>query len=231
MTPLRRLAMKISDGVVRLAPGAKDWARATAREIEFIEDDWVALRWALGSTRILLGRSEIPISSLVEVPQAAPRFAKEIHKRTVGGCVFCVVGTVWFGLGSYLLWNPTQRIGCYLLAGSMLYMAYQLLARRGTLSLRGELPASPNAYRSELERQRDYHCGGWLWSRVILMVPGFLLFCFGGVIALPRLTRFFAMWAAVFLILCVLAVPRNLRVARRYQRRMDDLDVIVKGEI
>ena len=44
MTALRRLAVRISQVVVRLAsPGAKDWAKATAREVELIRPDWFFL--------------------------------------------------------------------------------------------------------------------------------------------------------------------------------------------
>ena len=54
MTLLRRVAVWISNGVVRRAsPGAKEWAEATAHEVEFIEGDWAALGWALGSVRVL----------------------------------------------------------------------------------------------------------------------------------------------------------------------------------
>ena len=91
MTRLRRLAMKVSCGVVRLAPPeAREWARATAREIEFIESDWAALGWALGGLRILWQPSEHRLASQADVPQAARQFAKEIRKRTVIGCAACI---------------------------------------------------------------------------------------------------------------------------------------------
>lgn len=199
MTALRKLALKVSDFVVQFAsPGSKDWARATLREIEFIEDDWTALRWALGSTRILLQRRELPISSVAEVPQAALRFAKEIRKRTVAGCIVCLTEAVWFGVFAHRMPNPIQRMGCYLLVGAMLYMLIQLLARRGALSLGGELPADPDAYRSELERQRDFHRDGWLWSRAIAMTPGLPLICLGGAIAHPASAHRLGVMAAYF---------------------------------
>jgi hypothetical protein len=127
--------------------------------------------------------------------------------------------------------NPTQRLGCYLLVGAMLYMLLQLFARRGALSAKGDVPASANAYRLELERQLDFHSGGWLWSRIILMVPGFLLFCLGGAIAHPSLTRPYGMIAVIFVLLFGLAVPENRRLARRYQSRLDDLDAVEKNEV
>lgn len=57
MTVLRGLATRIADRTVRWAsPSAKEWAKATAREVEFIPSDWRALAWAIGSTRVLLDR-------------------------------------------------------------------------------------------------------------------------------------------------------------------------------
>lgn len=244
-TPLRRWAMKISCVVVRLAPeGAKDWAQATAREMEFIESDWAALRWALGSVRILLRPAEPRLVSLAEVPQASLRFAKEIHKRTVTGVITCALEIVYFA--SLLYRNrmraPMHRMGFYLLIGGMLYMTLQLLARRSGLPSRQDSPVSPAAYRLELERQRDFHAGGWLWSRVILLVPGPLLLlsnmgqAFSHTAYSPGSAAETALLDAllilvVFFALLVLAIPLNKFVARKYQRRIDDLDSIETGKI
>jgi len=231
MTPLRRLALKIASGVVRVAsPGAKEWAKATSREIGFIESDWAALGWALGSLRILFRPSEMRIASLADVPLSASQFVREIRKRTIVGSAVCVIETIWIGSTIHALRNPTQRLGCCLLIAAMLFLTVQLLARRGTLRSTCTSPASPTAYRLELKRQRDFHCGGWLWSRAIVMVPGFLLFCLGGAIAHPANSRPPATMAVVFLVICVLAIPNNLRVAHRYQRRIDDLDAIERNE-
>jgi hypothetical protein len=226
--------MKVSGAVIYLAPReAKQWARATAREIEFIQSDWAALRWSLGSARILFQRTEAPISSLSEVPQAALQFAKEIRKRTIAGTLICALEVVWlpvgfhkFATGTHNMASLTVRTGCILTIGAMLYMGYQLLARRSTLSSSEESPATPDTYRSELELQRDFHSGAWLWSRVLLMVPGFLLLCIGMAITHPGNILGTAGTAAMLLTLCVLAIPLNLRIARKYQRRIDDLDAI-----
>jgi hypothetical protein len=54
----RRLAVKLLSAVVRHAPGdSRDWASAMLRELDFIEGDWAALWWALGSTTVILRRA------------------------------------------------------------------------------------------------------------------------------------------------------------------------------
>jgi hypothetical protein len=51
MAVLRKLAVRWLMAVVRNAPPAcREWASAMLRELDFIESDWVALLWALGST-------------------------------------------------------------------------------------------------------------------------------------------------------------------------------------
>jgi hypothetical protein len=232
MTRLRRLAMKVSCGVVRLAPPeAREWARATAREIEFIEGDWAALRWALGGLRILWQPSEHRLASLADVPQAARQFAKEIRKRTVIGCAACIYLTFWLIRTVQATSNPVQGLGSYLSIVAMLYMVAQLMVRRGSRSLTEKLPTSPSAYRAELKRQRDFHQGMWLWSRIVLLVPGYMLFCWGQAMAKPASAKRLAITAAVFLALCVLGIPNNRIVARRYQRRIDELDEIERNEV
>ena len=47
---IRRFALKILNTVARWSsPGTRDWVAAMSREMDFIENDWAALWWALGS--------------------------------------------------------------------------------------------------------------------------------------------------------------------------------------
>jgi hypothetical protein len=73
---MRKLALKISHLVVRYAsPGSKEWAEGLAREVAFIENDWSALAWEFGSTKLLLDYREAPIGSLADVPSAAQKLS------------------------------------------------------------------------------------------------------------------------------------------------------------
>jgi hypothetical protein len=99
MTRLRKLAVKISDTVVcRSLPAYKDWAQATARELEFIESDWAALRWALGSWKMAASCQNAPLASMSEVPRAARNFLRETRVSTVLTW-FSLLGTsYWFSI-------------------------------------------------------------------------------------------------------------------------------------
>ncbi len=82
MTPLRRAAVRIAGFVVRHASsGCREWADGVAREVEFVEGDWAALGWALGSLRVLADWSEAPVRSLDEAEEKARQFAMVVPDR------------------------------------------------------------------------------------------------------------------------------------------------------
>ncbi len=67
--------------VVRWAsPGCKEWAEGLEREAAVIENDWAALGWAIGSTRVLLDRRPAALTSLDEVPAIAQKLVEMARK-------------------------------------------------------------------------------------------------------------------------------------------------------
>jgi hypothetical protein len=58
MTFARRLASRLLHAVLRHSPYySRDWASAMLRELDFIENDWAAFFWALGSTSAIFKHS------------------------------------------------------------------------------------------------------------------------------------------------------------------------------
>jgi len=54
MPALRRFATRLLNVVTRhSSPESQPWGRAMLRELDFIANDWTALRWAFGSTTAL----------------------------------------------------------------------------------------------------------------------------------------------------------------------------------
>jgi hypothetical protein len=59
LTPMRRFATRTLEAVVRRArPGVREWGEAMLREMDFIESDWEALYWAIGSVRTVNSSSK-----------------------------------------------------------------------------------------------------------------------------------------------------------------------------
>ena len=52
MTVIRRFAARVLSATIRRArPGVRAWGQAMLREMDFIESDWSALFWVIGSVR------------------------------------------------------------------------------------------------------------------------------------------------------------------------------------
>ena len=82
MSLIREVAGGISRFVVRHAsPGSKEWAEGLAREADFVESDWKALAWSLGSMRVLLSYREAPLRSLDDLSTEAGKYAERMRHR------------------------------------------------------------------------------------------------------------------------------------------------------
>jgi len=99
MSPIRRLAVRILETVVRWAsPGCREWAEGLAREVEFIGSDWDALGWAIGSLRVVLDRRQAPIGS--DTKPARPGFQNVVFwllylEVCFSGCTKMLTSTGW----------------------------------------------------------------------------------------------------------------------------------------
>ena len=145
------------------------------------------------------------------------------------GYAVCFIVIVTFGSFILTFPNTLARVGSGLTVAAALYMAYQLYERRnGKLPSGTGLSACTAFYRKELERQRDFHRGIWFWSRLVIMVPGYILLLIGLAMAYPELARGLAAIAGAFIVLCIVAVPMNLKLSRKYQRQIDELDALSK---
>lgn len=61
MSAIRSFATRLMNAIARHAPaGDREWAAAMLHELDFIEDDWAALLWALGAAGAIVRRSGRP---------------------------------------------------------------------------------------------------------------------------------------------------------------------------
>jgi hypothetical protein len=228
MSLVRRLATKISNAVVEYAsPGCKDWAEGLAREVAFIEGDWAALAWALGSTRVLLDRREAPVESRAALPAAAEKFAES--KRSANATWKWM--PVWCLLYIDRLFHATswsQRIGC-----SLLLFGYIFLGIIVFLEWRGRLkvPASDDVlaviqfYRAELERLRDLRSSKW-W----VTGPAFTLICVGAMMSEQAGVGAHPFEDAFLGLVWVGGVLLFLHAQRTNQRRLERLDELLSEQ-
>jgi hypothetical protein len=228
MTTLRKLASTIANTVTRLAsPLAQDWASAMHREMDFIQNDWAALFWAVGSIRILFKRQTQTVADFSDIPRASRDLRRKIQLRTFAGYTVTLSEAAWCVWFTFSLPDTMQRWGCALMALAMLFLTYQLFSRRPR-PVPTELSACASSYRVELERQRDFFRGSWLWARLAAFIPGTALLCLGGVIAYPQGAAFHESIAGAMIVLLLIAIPNSSRMARSFQRKINDLDAVLK---
>ena len=225
MTLARRLALAISSRVVRWAsPGCKEWAEGLEREARIIESDWGALRWAIGSTRVLLDRRPAPLTSLDEVPAQMQKLVE--MTRTRAGFVSAM--SIVQGLRGllYLWWffhvrSTLECTGCTIaVLGSILMAAYSLTERRRLNApwkdhIYDDLLACTHFYKEQLKRFDNL----WIY---LLFSPCWMLgdWLYGRNSYDPEDVIFLGVFVVMFLFLMRQRKLNNLR-------RIDEIDALM----
>jgi hypothetical protein len=226
MTFARRVAGKISRAVVRYAsPGCKEWAEGLAREAEFISSDWVALWWAMGSTKVLFNRREAPLRSLADVAGRARRFS-EVQRR--GGTSNCLPLLFAF---IYLLrlrdsGGGLETLGCWLVIVGGLLMGVAGLVRwqqRIPPPLSQDPVAWAIYYRVELERLREN-------ARSVLGMAvrvGFLVYWVGLMLAQKGGARAHPPFTGFAMVMLVLLTPALIREGFKPDPQIEEVDAVL----
>lgn len=239
MTRLRKLAVRISDTVIRRCPPAyKDWARATSRELEFIESDWAALSWALGSWKMAARCQNAPLTSMAEVPPAAQAFLSRARTSTVINWLSLLWMSYWFsGIFPHMTANPSRPLGWSLILAILVYVGCQAIAHRGwRLPRGGELAVVTNFYRSALECQRDFQAGAWYGWRAALLIAGLVLGTYRAWLLKASAGREIVLCGnlaacGIIAVSLLIVWPKSgLSPWRGYQRRIDELDALEGDE-
>jgi hypothetical protein len=147
---------------------------------------------------------------------------RKMRRRTLDAylvCAFVIVSmVVWMFVGR----NTLQTIGAVVAIIGTLFMAWQVRANRFR-------PPSVDTsdtlehLRNELARQRDFHRGPRFWQRMLLFLPGPLVFLAGFAQAHPEVIRIIRFEIISFVVIAISAIPLNAWMARRYQKQIDAL--------
>jgi hypothetical protein len=159
MTLVRIVALTISDEVVRWAsPGCKEWAEGLEREARVIESDWAALRWSIGSTRVLLDRRPVSLTSLDEVPAATQKFVETTRFRAGFVLAMSTMQGFFYSLRFFHFRNSLGLAGCALVVlGSIIGGFYSVMERRRLKEpwrddIYDDLVACTSFYKEQLKR-------------------------------------------------------------------------------
>ena len=160
------------------------------------------------------------------------RVSRRTSHRTIGGLIVCaLVMLSWLYVWSVApLTSGLARAGMTIIVGAIAVLGFQLIVHRDVaedtwraMAERGGAP-SLAFHRWQLERQREFHRGWRVWSRMLLFVPGGVLFFIGFAGEHPEVATTIHLEFAAFLMLAAAAFPVNERLARRYERQLDELN-------
>jgi hypothetical protein len=178
-------------------------------------DDVVALWQAQGTEGFRMNTEEIR--------KRIETMNRKLRRRTIDGYLVCAALIVffagWMGVGM----NSLQQIGAVLTIICVSYLAWQIRANRFRGLPMDDAQNTVEHLRNELARQRDFHWSARFWQRMILFVPGPLVFFAGFAQAHPEVIRMIRFETISFVVLAIAAIPLNIWMARRYQRQIDEL--------
>ena len=130
--------------------------------------------------------------------------------------------------------RPTNLImrtgGCLVVLGC-LYMGCQVYTRGARRSAPSDAGFADclNFYRSELERLRDFHNA--VWSRLLAVIPGYMVFCLGFAMAFRKGALVIGAIALIALALGLYGMWLQHWLGRRVQREIDALNAGGKQEL
>jgi hypothetical protein len=234
MTFLRRKALEISRWVTWLAaPGCKEWAEGLEHEVEFIDNDWRALAWAIGSSRVLLDRREAPMDSLAEVRRAAKEYRVSFgNKFKPASCyLFWAMSTalLWFAVpyrtALLSLLGPAARAGGCLMAISLLGFGYCALVYRQKMEEPYDAYEWARYYRSELQKDLEFISGrfGTLSNTFLTLglclIYGSCLTPFHGIIRIVM--------ATIYMPGILFSILQTYLMRRRLRYKIGNLDALI----
>jgi len=162
-----------------------------------------------------------------EVRGLAERFERTISRRNRREYIAAAFVVVWFSVWAWFARTAVVGLGCWLVVIAALWIVFHLHRRGAARRPPGEqeIMSAVEFLRSGLVRQRDLLRSVWWWY-LLPFVPGMFLILAGYWLERPDrwLLAPGLLVAGTFVGIGLL----NQRVARKLQRRIDDLDAVRK---
>jgi hypothetical protein len=150
MSAIRRSASRLLLFVIRQSPAqSRSWGRAMLREMDFVDNDWAALLWALGSTTaicreawslqrvarwtasVLSGMAvagvvlTISVMALVSLMRAS--WFEPSQGKLAEPLFVVVIPEAVYLLSAVALWRPQRRVACGILAAGAILITHSIV--------------------------------------------------------------------------------------------------------
>jgi hypothetical protein len=140
---------------------------------------------------------------------------------------YLVFAFLIISLSIWIIVDPDTltRLGAAAVMLAIIFIGLQVYESRFRVPSASAIATSSIEHlKRELERQRDFHRGKRFWSRLSLIAPAGMLFFAGFARAHPELIHIIRLEIASFIVIVFATIPLNLRMAKKYQRQIDELD-------
>lgn len=177
-------------------------------------------------------RYEAP--ALTDVRARADKFYRKIRRRNLIEYASCVVVVIAFARHLLVLPHILQKLGSAWLILATIYVAWQIHRRGSAVSPDNATGMPISAFlRMQLARQRDL-LRSVLWWYILPFIPGIALVLIGNGQdpAMAKHVPIWLRWLALGGIVTAFAGVwwLNQLVARRLQRRIDEIDLLRSGD-
>lgn len=167
--------------------------------------------------------------SLDEMRSRVERLSWRAQRLNVFGTLIfaaSIIGCLWW-LTLVRAFMP--RLGAILTIAGVGVTLWQtranyLAERRATRAAVESGLVAVDFHRAQLERQRDFHRGWRFWSRLLVMLPGPLMFIAGFGLEYPHLRPIIALEVLTFFALGGVAIAMNRRAVAIYEHRLGELE-------
>lgn len=125
--------------------------------------------------------------------------------------------------------TAVNRVGVVLAFLGFVYVTIQARRRGSQVTTHPEesVARSLDAYRTELQRRRDYYAGSWRWS-VLPLLPTGLVFLVGGALLdqKPNVLLRYGLAGLLAVIVTLLGILDHKRKAKMFQQELDALETL-----
>jgi hypothetical protein len=157
--------------------------------MDFVENDWAALRWAIGGLVALLKSTGLADKNLTDEQGQLHHFEMRIRHAIVITRVLYVIDGLVFGVLIFTSANVPQRIGsCLIVASTILFFGFQLCLQTAGESSEATGDLDPLAcLRLKLKQRSGDLVGINFAAQCAAFVPGWLLFVIGFAASHPEI--------------------------------------------
>jgi hypothetical protein len=229
---IRKLAAAILAAAIRRAPPEpRQWGDAMLRELDFVEGDWAALSWSLGSAAAIFRGMDMPLRDPADIPAKMEGFDAAVRsiKFRAGALHFfesAAIAPFLFAFSNTIMGLGVLFIAAACFSDALIQLLQVHKPWRGCAAVAcADFPGCLDSLPSRLTLRRDLDVGTRLLYAIGLYIPGWMLFGIGFLLCNAAIARQLQ-FAPLMLAFPILNLLVHFKLARTYQHFLDELHAL-----